>query len=408
LFGYRELTDIDEKPHIEGQSAGWGKIVGIALAIAFAIFIVVGLFASSIYSALDGYLDLNAFSERKDLVQSLTLAVQALAVVLTGTAGLIGIYFTWRNLNQSRKATEDPLRLAREEQEQTQKSAEKTLRVTEKGQVTERFSRAIEQLGAMDDEGKKRLGMRLGGIYALERIATYSPEKYYSTVMEVLAAYVRENAPLDSKKDAGRNQENRKDSQPAESVGQDPLFDRPKAPADIQVILDVLQRLKRLEERDLVPNEQHMFIDLKESNLSRAKLMGANLSGANLSEANLFRADLSKANLSKANLATANLPGATLFRADLSEAFLFRADLSGAFLTEANLSGAFLFRANLSGAILFRADLSGADLSGTENLKQAQLERARGNATTCLPSGFKRPESWIEGDNEPTNQNDRS
>jgi len=61
-------------------------------------------------------------------------------------------------------------------------------------------SRAIDQLGATDNEGKnKKLETRLGGIYALERIAVdylameSSPGKDYSTVMEVLAAYVREN-----------------------------------------------------------------------------------------------------------------------------------------------------------------------------------------------------------------------
>ena len=38
--------------------------------------------------------------------------------------------------------------------------------------------------------------VRLGGIYALERIDKESPERaYHSTVMEVLTAYVRENPP---------------------------------------------------------------------------------------------------------------------------------------------------------------------------------------------------------------------
>jgi uncharacterized protein YjbI with pentapeptide repeats len=358
--------------------------------------LIVGLL-SALLLALNWYRSPDNFPKPIDLVQ-------AVAALLAGTVGLLGLFFTWRNLNQTRKTTEDQLRVARE------------------GQNTDRFTRAIEQLGATDDKGDKRLGIRLGGIYALERITTDSPERYYSTVMEVLMAYIRENTRLDSKNDANRSQENSTDSEPTESVSQSSLLDRPKAPADIQRILDVLTRLKRLEEKGL-PNEQHMLIDLKESNLSGVNLSEADLFRANLSDAILFRADLSKAKLSEANLFRANLLRAFLFRAKLPRAFLFRANLSGAFLTEADLSGAFLTEADLSDAILFRADLSGADLSeanfaaanlsganliGAMHLDQAQLEQARGDATTRLPSDFEWPKSWIKGEHEATSQNEQS
>jgi hypothetical protein len=101
---------------------------------------------------------------------------QALGLMMAGVAGAIGVYFTWRNLSQTRR------------------SSERTLWLTEQGQITDRFTRAIEQLGETDDNGKPKLELRLGGIYALERIAWDSPERDYSTVMEVLTAYVRENA----------------------------------------------------------------------------------------------------------------------------------------------------------------------------------------------------------------------
>jgi hypothetical protein len=84
--------------------------------------------------------------------------------------------FTWRNLRQTRESTQ------------------RTLELTEQNQITERFTRAIDQLGETDDNGNPRLEIRLGGIYALERIDKESPERaYHSTVMEVLTAYVREN-----------------------------------------------------------------------------------------------------------------------------------------------------------------------------------------------------------------------
>jgi membrane protein implicated in regulation of membrane protease activity len=65
--------------------------------------------------------------------------------------------------------------------------ANRTYRLTQQGQITERYTKAIEQLGS----GK--LDVRLGGIYALERIATDS-ERDHPTVVEVLSAFVREHS----------------------------------------------------------------------------------------------------------------------------------------------------------------------------------------------------------------------
>ena len=53
--------------------------------------------------------------------------------------------------------------------------------------ITESFSKAVEQLG------RDKLEVRLGGIYSLERISKESPDDYW-TVMENLTAFVRERS----------------------------------------------------------------------------------------------------------------------------------------------------------------------------------------------------------------------
>src|SRR6266508_1569829 len=58
------------------------------------------------------------------------------------------------------------------------------LEILREGQITERFTRAIEQLGS------DNLDVRLGGIYALERIAS-SSKVDRGPILEVLTAYVR-------------------------------------------------------------------------------------------------------------------------------------------------------------------------------------------------------------------------
>jgi hypothetical protein len=215
----------------------------IALLVMLAVSFVYGLiwYLSPIFSANEKL----STTDRKDLVQGFASVAQAAAVGLAGAVGLVGLFFTWRSLRQSR-----------ESQAQTQE-------LTEQGQITERFTRAIDQLGATDETtGKPKLEIRLGGIYALERIAWDSPERDYSTVIEVLTAYVRENASTS----------NEATTEPEEA----PLEPRPPT-ADIQAILDVLRRAQtRIRE------QSRTHLDLHEANLQGANLWGAILSSANL------------------------------------------------------------------------------------------------------------------------------
>ena len=63
----------------------------------------------------------------------------------------------------------------------------RTFELTEQGQVTDRYTKAIEQLGS------DKLDVRIGGIYALERVARDSGRDN-PTVIEVLTAFIREHS----------------------------------------------------------------------------------------------------------------------------------------------------------------------------------------------------------------------
>ncbi|WP_280674237.1 pentapeptide repeat-containing protein [Kitasatospora sp. MAA19] len=86
--------------------------------------------------------------------------------------------------------------------------------------------------------------------------------------------------------------------------------------------------------------------------------------------------------------------GADLFGARLRGADLRGANLRGALLVAADLAGADLRLADLVGADLRDADLAGADLTEALFLTQAQLNAARGDATTRLPAALTRPTHW--------------
>jgi hypothetical protein len=275
-----------------------------------------------------------------------------------------------------------------------------TLRVTEQGHITERYTKAIEQLGS------DKLDVRLGGIYALERIAKDFPRDH-PTVVEVLSAFVREHShPTPTTAPDPTIAEVlaallRGRSEPAEvsqstsdhsgDYGPNEFSLSLKPPTDVQAAVTVLGRLPQ------------------RSGVSRGDLSAALLAGAELTRANLSGAELTRANLSGADLDGADLSGAGLFGADLSGAELEGANLSGAVLIGADLPGAELSRADLPGAVLIGADLSGAGLDGADlsganldeadlreipDLTQEQLNSADGDAETRLPDGLQRPVHW--------------
>jgi uncharacterized protein YjbI with pentapeptide repeats len=86
--------------------------------------------------------------------------------------------------------------------------------------------------------------------------------------------------------------------------------------------------------------------------------------------------------------------GADLIGSDLQGADLSGASLRGAYLIGSDLRGADLRMADLTGADLRGADLRGADLTGCIFLIQSQLDAARGDSATRLPSSFSRPSHW--------------
>jgi hypothetical protein len=206
------------------------------------------------------------------------------AQIIGGFGLLLGLYFTWRRVE-----------------------------ISQDQQVTERFTRAIDQLGATDDTtSKPRVEVRLGGIYALERIAWDSPKRDYSTVMEVLTAYVRENtpqAPRSSKRSSEVTSKSNDAPAEADEGAKQPTPPEPRRPtADIQAILDVLSRAQTR-----VPDKYRTSLDLHEATLQGANLQGANLQEANLRGAKLQGADLQKAEITDEQLADAHsLQGATM------------------------------------------------------------------------------------------------
>ncbi|MFI0482333.1 pentapeptide repeat-containing protein [Actinomadura sp. 9N215] len=240
-------------------------------------------------------------------------------------------------------------------------------RLSHRGQVTDRFTKALERLSSAD------IDARLGGIYALAHVAADS-RLHHNDVVEVLETFVRRRAPAARRED---------DAPTLGRPGR--LPDRPEA--DVQAVLTALgARSHRPERRTLDLSRLHLRqaripaadlhdVDLRGTDLRDADLVGANLVDANLVGANLRGANLRGTELVGANLRDANLVCTDLVGANLRDANLRGARLRFAHLEDANLSGARLEDANLRGARLVSARLVGAKLVGA-NLREANLEGA--------------------------------
>jgi len=263
---------------------GWsGLLVVAAVVVAAGTYVVFwplsDLIARHDVGAVTGTHRAAALQTARDAARGRLLAFGA------GLFAAGALIYTARNFTLSRRAVQ----------------------ITEQGQVTDRYTKAIEQLGS------DTLDVRIGGIYALERVARDSPRDH-PTIMEVLVAFVHEHS-----------QEPWPPSASNEPSGAPPLrMTRP----DVQAAVTVLGRRN--------PRYDQQSIDLSAVSLTRARLRRADLGGADLTATDLTGADLHHANLHDTTLVMTDLTSADLHGTDFTGArALDNANLSGAHLTGA-------------------------------------------------------------------------
>ncbi|WP_311448276.1 pentapeptide repeat-containing protein [Frankia nepalensis] len=261
---------------------------------------------------------------------------------------------------------------------------DETRRANANTHVREFYVEAAKLLNDPDN-----LGVRLAGIYALERVAIDSPADQ-RTVVEVLSAFVRENASQPAPDPAGVAARRRygTDVKAALTV-------LGRLPARSLVPRAALNLLGGLPDPTVIPRADLGSVDLPNLFLRRANLTGASLEWANLAGAVLDWTNLSESMLYGVNLRGASLEGTNLTRVRLDEADLTGASLKWANLTNAMLNGANLTDVTLTDAILTGATLDGADLGRVRGLRQQQVDVAKGDPRTRLPEGINRPAWWV-------------
>jgi uncharacterized protein YjbI with pentapeptide repeats/uncharacterized membrane protein YdcZ (DUF606 family) len=323
-------------------------VVGLRLAVrthvnaraarVSAMFIAFFGAAASLHILLFLALKPQGFAEIRD-------TYDLFAKTLGGLLVLVGLYLTFRRLIASEKIAEASLM---------------TARATLDSQITDRFSRAIDQLGS------EKLEIRLGGAYALERIAKDSARDYWP-VMSTLAAFVREHAPVKA---------------PGTQQG-----DVAPARADVLAVASVFSRRDRRERFGLLlPRTDLSGMCLSgaclenstvaHSDLTKCTLEGATCPNADFTKATLRSAEMSNADLSGGRFIAANLEHATVLRSKLCGSQLAYANLKEANLCFADFRGTWLLGADFGRAKLVCANFANCDMSVIEDLRGADLRGA--------------------------------
>jgi len=295
----------------------------------------------------------------------------------------------------------------------------RTVRTQQEGHMTDRIAKAVEMLGtektvkevAEGDDGQvvqvertaPNLEVRIGAILSLERIAqdstTHDKGRDHVRVMEILCAYIRENAPASSAKDhdfgeweplkddpsdeeRAAHRTKRKDrfgqlffdgavykwaqtlSTPREDIAQaltiigrrthDQVLAEAASPNPPSASTDWVfdtdcpalpddRSDAALSESEL--NEYRQHLDVWKKKVARytgykLDLRNANLQGADMSEARFQAARFDKTRMEGADLREARMERVDLGQARMERADLGQARMEGADLTKARMGGA--------------------------------------------------------------------
>jgi hypothetical protein len=356
----------------------WYLAHRVALLVVLIVVVVLAAVLGfwTLWSMSQSFVNPNTVAQKTDFIQMVVGIVSGVTGLIGGLVLVVGLLLNFRGQNQNQRNTLDQFELTR------------------RGQVTEHFTKAIEQLG----ENEKR-DVRLGGIYALKQIAEQQTQIAEQAnaharrleILDILASYVREHATYSHERRP------------------------PRADYDIEAVLKVIKDLRKRYK----PWEDGHLV-----RLGYADLLGVDISDMHLEGASLENTYLTGAVLRRTYLGGAYMQGAHLENADLSGAHLELADLRGAHLQGANLSNAKLMGARLEGADIQATNFQGALLRGAlpdgvrENLTafwgmidpewdkatlednfeaylvQEQIEQAFGNNETVLPGNVEQPEWW--------------
>lgn len=285
---------------------------------------VAGLIATLAFGVVFSWL---FWEELRGDEESLSSTIRNLGLVEGGVIAIV--LAVWRSL------------VAQKQAEAALRQADTALRqagTAEQGLLNDRYQKGAEMLG------NDVLSVRLGGIYALQRLAEEHPGQYHVQIMRLFCAFAR-HPTMD------------KDVEGMPGMEGEAPYILPSLRADVQTVIQAIA--DRNEANIELERQLNFRLDFRDAKLNDLMCWSGDLSGAVLNGADLSGARFVGTNLSDVYLIDVKSP-----------AYLGNVNLSGAHLMRienfSNMTiGGYL---NVSDAYISELDLSGARLMGVLNL----------------------------------------
>lgn len=243
-------------------------------------------------------------------------------------------------------------------QDFAEKNATEAQRTANTVQITHRFTEAVNQLG------NDKIATRLGGIYALQSIATESAD-YFLTVLKILCGFVRDQSSYKAEVKEDYAEERR--------IG-----------VDIQSALDFIGQSNHLLYKSKECDSNKPELNLSFTNLGGAKLARQCFAKVSFRDTFLAKADFLGSCLCGTRFTNAVLEGADFRETDLTRASFKNADLTKVNFRNANLEGVVFLRANLKDAVF-----QGAKAININQIKQAEnWQLAKFDPDICAQLGL--------------------
>ena len=314
-----------------GVAKPLGRFSGLIVSLAIVVIPLLVLGALIAAGAVIGSTIYNVFNAAPNIPSSPNLGAGALIAALLGAPFVIwGTYIKYQSLGFQRE-----------------------------GHLTDRISKAVEQLGAektvkrADENGQgveetvPNIEVRIGGLLSIERIAQdsvkYDKGRDHVRMMEILCAYVRNNAPASEEERAIAEKLHLK-KVVYETDWTEKRLENDNAPptpprADIAIALKVIGA-RTAQQVELERSTSEHKLDLSGTSLRRANLDDGNFENVSFARANLEGAYLNRASLTDCNLSGTNLALCKAKRAVFDRSRFKVTQLSGAILDDASFKHA--------------------------------------------------------------------
>ncbi len=305
------------------------SVLGVIAALLGPVLWAFGGWALIQETTMRALTAFRSISDPEKTVEAYGKLIGAVGLLLAAPVGLLGVGLAfWRTWNQHRDGV-----LA------TQK-----LEAESYAKAAEAYAKAVEQLG------NEKASVRMGATLALEALGKATP-RLLSQTIEVLCAFVREEWP---------------NPDPSSKDAMDNNHDKVKSISELQLIVDVILRLKKYDLRNSI-KVNLVMTNLQKTEFFAVFLSGARFYGSNMNYVAFMHSELIdsmflKVEMKRSMVMSTKLVESNFNLSDLSDSTFSGCDLSSASIIGANLEGVSFYGTNLTGAKLGLSVFKGADL----------------------------------------------